>query len=279
MRIDRSWSARFNRGLRLTTMSLEIMRQLPGLIAIPILSVAAIAFVFVVLALLTGGNASGFGLVVWVAGYAVMATVAVVGQAVITHRVMAHLEGQAVSNGQSLRAVLPRLKTLAAWACLSLTVGATLRSLERGRGIIGLVTRVVAAFVTLAWSAMTFFVLPVILFENLNTTAAMKRSRELVKGSWGEGVVGVGALNVIFNLAFLAVVIVAVLLAMVHAVVLALIVVLLAILAFNLLAAVASPIFTVALYRYATTGELVMGFSQRDFVAAFRRKPTRLAWS
>lgn len=278
-RIDRSWSARFHRGLRLTTTSLEIMRRLPGLTAIPVLSISAIAFVFVVLALLTGGRASGFGLVVWTAGYGVMATVAMVGQAVITHRVMTHLDGHAVSNSQSLQAVLPRLRTLAAWACLSLTVGATLRSLERRRGLIGLVTRAVATFVTIAWSAMTFFVLPVILFENLDTAAAIKRSRALVRECWGEGVVGVGALNVLFNLALIAVVFVAMILAIAHAVVLALIVILLAILGFNLLAAVASPIFTVALYRYATTGEYTMGFSKHDFVAAFRRKRTRLVRS
>jgi hypothetical protein len=278
--IDRSWSARFQRGVRLTKMSLEVMRQQPGLVLVPILYTAVITVLFVIAALITGGNTTGASLLLWIIAFLLMATVSMVGQAVITHRVMEHLEGRSSSNAQSFQAILPRLPTLAAWASLSLTVGVALRSLERGRGILGILARIVAIFAIIAWSALTFFVLPVIVFENVSTGSAIKRSKDLVKASWGEGVVGVGMLNIVFNLAFFAVLLLAILLSYAHAVVLAVLLILVAVIAFNLLAAVASPIFTVALYRYATTGQVVLGFAQEDFAATFRpRKRSGLAGS
>ncbi|HZU78910.1 MAG TPA: DUF6159 family protein, partial [Acidimicrobiales bacterium] len=210
-------------------------------------------------------------------GFFAMASVAMVGQAVITHRVMEHLEGRTSTNGQSLQAIMPKLGTIVAWACVSLTVGTLLRSMERGRGVLGLLARIVAVMALIAWSALTFFVVPVILFEGLSTGAAIKRSGELVKRSWGEGVVGVGALNIVFTLATLAAFFLCVVLAAAHAVVLAVIVLFVAIVGLNLLASVASPVFTVALYRYATTGQVVLGFGQEDFAAAFRPSRRRAA--
>lgn len=276
-KVDRSWSARFHRGVRLATMSLQIMREQPGLIAVPMLSVSAITLLFVGIAVVTGGKAAGPGLILYLGGFCVMATIGMLGQAVITHRVMEHLEGRRSTNGESLQAVMPRLPTIAAWASLSLTVGVALRSLERGRGILGILSRIVAIVAVISWSAMTFFVLPIIVFEGLSTGAAIRRSKELLRATWGEGVVGVGALNIIFNLALWAVLAIAILLAALHAVVLALLVILIAIIGFNLLAAVASPIFTVALYRYATTGEAVLGFAQADFAASFRPRARRFS--
>lgn len=259
-------------------MSIEVIRQLPGLLLVPTLSVSAVALVFVVVAVITGGSTTGPALLLWIVAFVLMATISMVGQAVVTHRVMAHLEGERSSNRQSFEAVLPKLPTLVAWASISLTLGAVIRSFERGRGLLGILARIVALFVIVAWSAITFFVLPVILFENRTTIEAIKRSRELVRTSWGEGVVGVGALNLLFSLGFLAVMVLAILLSIAQLAILAVLLILAAIVGFNLLTAVASPVFTVALYRYAMTGQVVLGFSEQDLASAFRPR-RRLATS
>ena len=278
--IDRSWSARLTRGVALVRVSLELMQQQPGLLAVPVASTGAVVVLFALASVATGGSltgAEGLALLVWLVAFGAMAAVATVGQAVITQRIMCHLNGERLSNSESLRAVTPRLSTLATWGCLNLAVGTFVRAIERGRGILGLVGRMVALIAVIAWSAATFFVVPVILFEGLGVSDAMRRSRELVRSTWGEGVVGVGALVLLFNLIGLGIVIAAVLLAAAQLYVLAMIFILLAIIAINLLSAVASPVFTVALYCFATTGAVPLGLSEQDLSAAFRPRRKRMA--
>jgi hypothetical protein len=84
-------------------------------------------------------------------------------------------------------------------------------------------------------------------------------------------VIGVAALSALFNLAGLAVFVLCVLLALAQAIVLAIILLVVAVVALNLLAAVASPIFVVVLYNFATAGEVALGFDRELVDAAFRR--------
>lgn len=259
-------------------MALAVLREQPGLLAVPVATTALVAVLFVVTAAVGDAVGGVLAVLFWVAGLVAMATAAVAGQAVIAHRVMAHLDGEPLTNGEALRRIRPKLPTLVAWGSLSLLVGVLIRSMERGRGIVGLLGRIAAVFVTVAWSAMTFFVLPVICFEGLDVQAAMRRSKAIVREHWGEGVVGVGALNLLVFLCVLSTFVVAVLLTAAGAAILGLAFVLVALVALNFLSAVASPVFTVVLYRYATTGVLVGGFVPEDVAAAFRpRRRARLA--
>jgi hypothetical protein len=271
-RIDRSWSARLNRGIGLATSSLALMREQPGLLAVPVISSAIVLVICLIGGLLDLALPSGLVLIVDLAALAGIGAVSATGQAVIVHRVMSLIQGRRLTNADSFAAIRPRLRTIAAWGCLALTVGILIRSLERGRGVVGIATRILAAFLTVAWTALTFFVLPVIVFEELSLREAITRSREIVKRSWGEGVIGVAALSALFNLAGLAVFVLFVLLALAHAIVLAIIFLVIALVALNLLAAVASPIFVVVLYNFATAGEVALGFDRELVDAAFRRR-------
>ena len=61
-----------------------------------------------------------------------------------------------------------------------------LRSLqERG----GIVARIAAGFAGMAWSLVTFLVLPVLVIEGLSVGKAIKRSSELFRRAWGEQVI------------------------------------------------------------------------------------------
>ncbi len=276
--VNRSFGGCLQRGWRLVQMALAVLRDQPGLLVVPVATTALVAVLFVLTAVVAQALGGLLAFVLWVAGLVAMATAAVAGQAVIAHRVMAHLDGKPLTNGEALRLVGPKLPTLAAWGSLSLLVGVLIRSMERGRGIVGLLGRIAALFVAVAWSAMTFFVLPVICFEGLGVQAALSRSKAIVRLHWGEGVVGVGALNLLVTLCVVSTVAVAVLLSAAGATILAFAFVLIALVAMNLLSAVASPVFTVVLYRYATSGVLVAGFAPEDVAAAFRpRRRARLA--
>lgn len=277
LNIDRRWSARLRRGWQFSIRSLELMKDQPGLIVVPVITATTILVQLIIIGLIGNALPSVLGFLWDVAGLISVYTVAVTGQAVIVVRIGAILNGGQLSNRESLQAVLPRMKDIVTWAAISFTVGTLIRSLERVRGPIGWIFRLIAVAMLVAWSALTFFVVPVMMFEGLSARASITRSRELVRQVWGEGVVGVGVLNVVFNLAALVLFILCFLLAAAHAFVLAILLFIVTIVAFNLLAAVVSPIFTVVMYRFATAGEVSFGFSAEDLAASMRPRRSTIA--
>ncbi|MDA8282314.1 MAG: DUF6159 family protein [Actinomycetota bacterium] len=274
-RVDRSWSARWNRGIRLLRLSTHLVWKQPGLVWVPVTATGVIIGLVVLASLGSQVLPAPLAFCWCLACIAGMATAGTTSQAVIMHRVAAAVDGEAQTNTQSLQAVLPHIQTLAAWGALSLTVGALIRSVERGRGPLGLLLRLFAAAVDVAWSAATFFVIPVVVFEGMGVRAAMRRSRTLLSSVWGEGVVGVGVLAVVLNVAGFAAVGLAILLLAAHVWVLALLVVLVTVIGINLLACVASPVFAVVLYRFATTGRTALDLQPQDLAAAFRPQRRR----
>ncbi len=125
----------------------------------------------------------------------------------------------------------------------------------------------------IAWSLVTFLVLPILVIEGLGVRDALKRSAQLFKGTWGEqvianagiGIVGmvalipafiVGALGVGSGTLVVAVPLVGI--AVVYgAVVLA-------------ITAALSGVFQTALYHYAANGMPPAAFAESELRGAFR---------
>ncbi|MCC6740176.1 MAG: hypothetical protein IT452_14110 [Planctomycetia bacterium] len=164
------------------------------------------------------------------------------------------------------------------WSLVSATVGVVLRMIERRAGLVG---NIVASLVGIAWSLLTYFAVPVIIFENTDAMAAIRRSGELFKKTWGEAVVGESGMALFFGLLFLAGLVPLVgvgilasqgtaaipLVAIVAAVVLVYWI------ALAVVSAALQGIFHVALYRYAATGQVPDEFSE-DLVAGNWRPKT-----
>lgn len=83
------------------------------------------------------------------------------------------------------------------WAVIAATVGMVLRALSERAGFIG---RIVVGIIGVAWNLACYFVVPVLAFENLSPGAALYRSAELFKETWGEKVAGGFSLGLIFFL-------------------------------------------------------------------------------
>ena len=96
------------------------------------------------------------------------------------------LKGQAVTIGEALHESAARAHVLLPWAVVSATVSIVLRAIEQRGGILG---RIVGAIAGVAWSVVTFLVLPVLVFEGIGPIAAVKRSGELFKQTWGENLI------------------------------------------------------------------------------------------
>jgi len=83
------------------------------------------------------------------------------------------------------------------WAFIAATVGMVLRALSERAGFIG---RIVVGMIGVAWNLACYFVVPVLAFEDLSPGAALYRSAELFKETWGEKVAGGFSLGLIFFL-------------------------------------------------------------------------------
>jgi hypothetical protein len=65
---------------------------------------------------------------------------------------------------------------------LTTTVGFAIRALERRLGILG---NILGFLGGLAWAVASFLVVPVLVAEDLGPVAAVKRSGQLIKDTWG----------------------------------------------------------------------------------------------
>lgn len=264
------FSERVGVGWTLSKRCFELMKTQPGLLAVPAISTAVIVVVFLLASVIAQALPGVLELVCVVVALGVLGGVAAGGQAVIVARVGAVLHGGSCTNKEAFAAVAPKWKVLAQWGAISVTVAALIRGLERGRGVLGFVLRLVGLAAAVAWSALTFFMVPVIVFEDVTIRQAFSRSRQLIRQTWGEGVVGVGVLSALLTLVWFTVIALFVLLVAAHAAVLAVPLLVVAIIGVNLLASVASPVLVTVLYSYATTRQIGLGMTETDLAGMFR---------
>lgn len=190
----------FRRAFALTRASWSVLRQDKELVVLPLLAVfasvmAAVVYVLVVLSLEPGVGtapaedppnafvhvALAAGLHAWCVYAAVFCNVALLCAA------DERLRGGDPTLRSALRAAASRAIAIVPWAVLSATVLFVLRPLIRERT--GIVGRVLGAMFQITWAALTYFVLPVLVFERTGVRAAISRSRELFRRTWGENVV------------------------------------------------------------------------------------------
>ena len=82
---------------------------------------------------------------------------------------------------------------------------AAIRSSGRNRGMMGqIMTELFASFLQAGWAMMTFFVVPIIVSENLGPISAIKRSSGLFKQTWGNQVAANFGFGIFQVLALLA---------------------------------------------------------------------------
>ncbi len=178
------------------------------------------------------------------------------------------LAGGRATLSDGIGIAMQRLGRIIMWALVASTVGLLLRTLQERAGRIG---RILIALMGAAWSIMTYFILPVIVFEDQDVFEGVRRSVYLVKKTWGEGVIkgltffviGLLGVFVMFGGGIAGM--------MIHP----LVGVLFMIVFFMMLVTVISAmngIYTVALYRYACHGAVAEGFSPELIQGAFVEK-------
>lgn len=267
---------RVSRAFRLLGASWQVLRSDKELLILPAVS-------FLIIAVVTAGIAgvawaNGFiaerenptaleyvllGVYYFVAYFVgIFFNAAVVGAATI------RLQGGDPTVRDGLRLAASKTGKIAGWALVSAVVGFILRMLEERFGFVG---RIVIAVIGAAWSAVTFFVVPVLLYEPVGVGQGIKRSASIFKQRWGETFIGVASIGLAMFVIAIPVVAVA---AALGAVSLPLGVVV-GVIAIGILVATGSAlsgVFNAALYRFATTGEAAGAFTEDDLQGSFRPK-------
>ncbi len=185
----------------------------------------------------------------------------------------ARLRGGGSTVSGALQVANSRLHRLLPWALVSATVSIILSMLER----YGVVGRIVAGLVGLAWNLVTFLTVPILVIEDVAVGHAFTRSKDLFKKTWGENVVGQAGLGVIGFIAVLpavALFAIGAALGTVGLVVFGAIAVAWIVITSTVLAAL-NGIYRTALYRFATSGEVPPDFAGSDFQGAFRPREGR----
>lgn len=172
-------------------------------------------------------------------------------------------------------AAFSRLPQIAGWALVSATVGIILAAIESRSKKVGALT---SSLLGMAWSAMTYFVVPVMVVERTGPIRAGKRSLEILKRAWGEALVANFGIGVVVNLVSLAGVVPLIIgvltLRAGHAAlgILAILVGLVIVLLVSLVSSALNSILVSALYLYATEGAAPRQFDNRQFRNAFVRQ-------
>jgi hypothetical protein len=209
---------RINRTFQLAGSSWRVLKADKELVLLPVLSliatiIVAVSFLWPILSSCTDSvgpkNACELGgadYLIMAVAYVTLAFITIFFNAALVHAANERMDGGDPTVGSAIRGALGKIHRILPWAIVSATVSVILRSLEQRAGVVG---RIVIGIVGLAWSLVTFLVIPVLVIEDIGVTDAIKRSGSLFKRSWGENVaaqVGFGLLGFLLALPAIAVI-------------------------------------------------------------------------
>lgn len=275
---------RFQNSMVLAKASWRVLQENRKLAVLPLLSgittmLVAISFLVPIVILGQGGSTNSeytFGPVQWIltaALYLVSAYVVIFFNAALVYAADAHLHGVTVSVSDAIKFAASKTSVLLPWAIVSATVSMIIRTIEERAGIFG---TIIGAIAGVAWSLVTFLVLPVLVVEGLGPIKAVKRSGELFKRAWGEQVMANFGIGLLTFGAILVGLIPAGLLMLLgtFGIIAGVVLFVLWVCAVMVISQSVQGILSMALYRYATDGQ-VQGFETSQLQGAFQPRKRR----
>ena len=252
---------RLSNGWKLGMASFGIIRENPSLMLFPVLSGASLLFICLTF---FGGIAAMFGFNIdafftrfetggeWLAYaalfifYLVNFTIVVFFNVGLIHCTRLIMEGRDAKVGDGIAYSVSRFDAIVSWALLAATVGVILKTLEDRLGFVG---QIIVGIVGIVWSIATFFVVPVVAYENVTPFQAVKRSGQIMKEKWGEAIGANFSFGLFYLLGFVMIAVGVALLFFVQPIV----AIVAGVLAFLLLITVVSAaetVFLAAIYRH-----------------------------
>ncbi len=277
-------AGRFARSLELAKASWSVVRADKELLLFPVLSVCALLLIVgsIAVPVLALGRftpeAAGEGAYLVAFGFYVLSYfIALFFNTALVGAAMIRMDGGNPTLRDGLAIAWARVGKILAYAVIAATVGLLLRAIEERVGWLG---RIVVKLVGVAWALATFMVVPVLVTRDVGPVDAVKESASLLRGTWGENLIGNVGLGAVFFVAYFALILVGGG-AMVFAIsanmpFLAGTLLLIGVVTFlflSTLQATMQGVYSAALYRYATkNGAATPGFSDDLMSLAFKPK-------
>ncbi len=210
-----SFFDRLSNGWTLAMNSFKVLKENKQLIIFPVLSGISLVLImgsFVLVFLSANGwsfeNAEDSGTIgnylYLFLFYLVNYFIVVFFNMALIHCTRLYFRGEEVSINAGLRFSLSRIGTIFSWSVFAAIVGTILRIIQEESGIIG---KIITGIIGIVWNIATFFVIPVIAYEDLGPIAAFKRSSQLMKQKWGESLGATFSFGLIQFLAMIVLVI------------------------------------------------------------------------
>lgn len=207
--------------------------------------------------------------------YVLLYFIAIFFNAALVHAAYERLKGGDPTVGSALRGAAAKAGSILGWTLVAATLSLIIQMIEEKLDVIG---RLVVNIVGIAWSLVTFLIIPVLVIEDVTVGKAFKRSGSLFRETWGENV----ASQVGFGLVGFLLMIPAILLivfgsqlggpAFVFTVVVAAVWIMLT----SVVLSALNAIFRTALYLYATEGDTPSShFMESDISTVFAPKRRR----
>ena len=214
--------ARIRRGWRVTKLGMHVVRADPELMAYMLFSgIFSIIAAIAILALTGGlgffvGGEEGAESGVYVGtflSYMAIAIITVFWNAAIIASAHERLTaGTNPSFSYGIKQAMKCLPQIVIWGLISGTVGLIItafQSMQQSDNLVVSIFGHIASFIVqVAWWIATFFVVPMIVLDNIGVGESMSKSPELFKQTWGEDVVsttGTGIINILVCLLIVAI--------------------------------------------------------------------------
>lgn len=187
---------RLSNGWKISMNSFKVLRANPKLIIFPILSILALVLImgsFVVATLAAFGwdidnieePRSAVTYLLLFGYYVVNYFIVVFFNMALIHCTSLYFKGEEVTLKKGIDFSMSRLGSIFAWAVFAACVGTILKIIQENLGAIG---KFLTGLIGIVWSVTTFFVVPIIAYENVGPIDAFKKSAKLMKEKWGESI-------------------------------------------------------------------------------------------
>lgn len=187
---------RIGKGWNLGMASLKVIKKNKQLVLFPMISVV---FLFFVIASFVGVAYTRWGFEYFEmveqgspADYALAFILYLLAYFIIVffnvglvHCTRIYLQGGTPSFRDGVQFSMKRIPNILGWAALSSTVGLIIKAIQENSGTVG---DIIAQIVGIIWSIATFFVVPILAYEEVGPVEALKRSSSIMKEKWGESI-------------------------------------------------------------------------------------------
>lgn len=191
--------SRFKTGFGMARRSGRVLRAHPKLLILPLIGgVSGIAFLITLFGSLyaTDSFLQDPGVTVYGAlfvAYLVETFIASFFTAALVVATRTVFDGEEPSIRGALAVAWQRKLPLIIWSLIAAIIGTFIRMIESEDN---LVAQIIAGIFAVAWSVMTYFVVPVIVFRNPSPRKMLSESASTFKDTWGESLGAMGTIDV-----------------------------------------------------------------------------------